>query len=156
MRRVKLSERSLTPNIKLPIIWEWSWECTSPNFNHPGKWEFFYKSGQSAASWRSSCAQLTFKIRAHCIHFALLGQDKSVFFSAWRFNNFVWNPVNVIWCQFVCALPDTKLTLLSSTTCKKSTDVVNKSTMLFTCCHFFYVRFVVVIKIDESWSIDNS
>ena len=62
------------------------------------------------------------------------------------------NLTNVYWRSLISEGTQAELSILASSTCEESANVVDESGMLGAAVNLLYIRSIVVLKIDQSWT----
>ena len=76
--------------------------------------------------------------------------------STWNLIDFIWNFANINWSRFIRKWSMSKLSILSSSTCKQSANFINKGWMFRSRFNLLDIRFKIAIKVNKSWTEYNS
>lgn len=149
MWRVKFTEMTLAPNVKLAIRRHSRWEISSPDFDHFQKGKHLDIRWQRRSSLRRwICAQLTFSVVAHRIDVTILCQNERMGKSASNFWNFIRNPLHVKRSQLLVVVAQSQLTVLVLPAHKKSSYWVDKSCVIATCGDLSDLGLVVLVEVN--------
>lgn len=156
MRSIEFSKYASSPDKKLLVNRKSSWERSSSNSCDPWKREFFEENRNRRAFWRGPSSKLSLSVWSHNINLSLHGESDSVRLSTRHLIDFIRNFADVDRSRLISQKPKTELTMLTSSTGKKSSNVVNKCRMFRPTVYLLNIWSIVAIEIGKPRTEDNS